>query len=319
MLKLRLQKSIEIKPTQPFNFDATFHKPDHFPSRDNYWETGVKWQTWLWESEPLGIKFIRNNDSLKIDIYSHVALSNNFIESLRREIIYKFNLNLDLTEFYKAFEEDKLLRPIIKKWHGLRPAHQGSLYEYLIIGIVLQNTTVKRSVQMLQSLFENFGTLLEFDGKQLHCFWDAGSLDNVSEEKLRELKLGYRAKTIKRLDDNFRAGLINEVELRTQPIEIQKQTLLNLYGVGPATVWYILADVFHQWDFFDHISPWEQKIYSKLIFNQDPENPVPVTKLLEFFDRYGKFRQLALHYIWQDLWWERKHKSIPWLEELIRL
>jgi len=47
----------------------------------------------------------------------------------------------------------------------MRPGHENSLYEYLIIGVVLQNTVVKRSIQMLQNLFENFGIKIEFDNK----------------------------------------------------------------------------------------------------------------------------------------------------------
>ncbi len=47
----------EIKPTAPFNFDATFHKPDHFPSADNAWQPGQRWQTMLWQGQPLGLLF----------------------------------------------------------------------------------------------------------------------------------------------------------------------------------------------------------------------------------------------------------------------
>lgn len=34
-IKLKLQKTIEIKPTKPFDFDATFYKIAHFISGDN--------------------------------------------------------------------------------------------------------------------------------------------------------------------------------------------------------------------------------------------------------------------------------------------
>jgi hypothetical protein len=78
-------------------------------------------------------------------------------------------------------------------------------------------------------------------------------------------------------------------------------------------------DVFHHWDSFHHISPWEQKIYSKLFFDKHPENPVPVEKLMEHFERYSRYKQLAVHYIWEDLWWKRKNEHIPWLEKLIRV
>ena len=37
-LAQRRQATIELEPTRPFAFDATFHKPDHFPSQDTAWE-----------------------------------------------------------------------------------------------------------------------------------------------------------------------------------------------------------------------------------------------------------------------------------------
>ena len=35
---------VELAPTPPFHFDSTLHKPDHFPSADNEWQPGVRWQ-----------------------------------------------------------------------------------------------------------------------------------------------------------------------------------------------------------------------------------------------------------------------------------
>lgn len=321
--KLKLQKTLEIRPTKPFAFDPTFYKPDHFTSGDNYWQPEIRWQTWNWQGKCLGIKFSNQgtvkNPSIKIKIYAKERLSENFVNSLIEEIKYLYNLNLDLTGFYKTLNKDPLLTPALKKLRGMRPGQPSSLYEYLIIGIVLQNASVRRSVQMFKALLENYGTLLEFDGKKLWCFWSPGRLQKVSESELRSLKVGYRAKSIKKIDDYFSRGLIDEKELRAKDKETQMKELLNLYGVGPATVWYLLFDIFHHWDFFNHISPWEQKIYSKLFFNRDPENPVPIKKLLKYFERYGKYKQLAVHYIWEDLFWRRRKENISWLEKEIRL
>ncbi len=323
---------MEVAPTSPFSFDPTFHKPDHFTSGDNFWQPGTRWQAWNWPSYAkasagkaisLGIRFSNKGTVekplIEIKIYAEGRLTDDFIESLVAEIKYLYNLNLDLTDFYKTFRKDKLLSPVIKRWRGMRPGHPSCLYEYLIIAMVLQNATVKRSVQMFKALLENYGKLIEFDGKKLWCFWSPGGLVNVSEDDLRKLKVGYRAKSIKKIDEQFRKGLINETELRLKDRETQMAELLKLYGVGPATVWYLLFDVFHHWDFFNHVSPWEQKIYSKLFFNRDPENPVPVEKILKYFERFGKFKQLAVHYIWEDLWWRRQNEHFPWLEKEIRL
>ncbi|MFC1649780.1 hypothetical protein ACFL2C_03670 [Patescibacteria group bacterium] len=85
-------------------------------------------------------------------------------------------------------------------------------------------------------------------------------MENVSTDDLRILKVGYRTKSIKMIDEHLSKNDFYEMGLRTAPLEAQKEELLKLYGVGPATVWYLLFDVFHHWDHFDHISPWEQKI-----------------------------------------------------------
>lgn len=312
-----------VQPTAPFNFDATFHKPAHFPSGDNYWESGVRWQTFRFLGKDLGVVFKNagsvDKPKINIEIYSAERLSEESIEWFINEVTFRYNLDLDLDDFYKRFAGDKFVGPVIKRIRGMRPGHQDSLYEYLIIGIVLQNCTVLRSIQMMQVLFEKYGTLLEFDGKKLWCFWEPGSLKSVTEDELRALKVGYRAKSIKRTDDYFAQGFIDEMELRKKSMDIQTKELLKLYGVGPATVWYLLFDVFHHWDFFNHISPWEQKIYTKLFFDKDPEAPVPVKKLLKHFEKFGDYKQLAVHYIWEDLWWKRKDEHIPWLEKLIRI
>ncbi|SRR6266487_1174919 len=314
---------IEIVPTVPFDFDATFHKPDHFTSGDNYWEPGIRWQTWNWQGKQLGLKFMRHSVAeeprILLEMYYQHVLDDAFINMLVGEIRYRYNLDVDLSAFYRSFADDPVLGPITRRWRGMRPGHPSSLYEYLVIGIVLQNATMRRSMQMFQAMLEHFGKWLEFDGKQLWCFWEPGGLQHVTEEELRALKVGYRARSIKKIDDQFAQGLIDEYELRGKDRQTQRKALLQLYGVGPATVWYLLFDVFHHWDFFDHISPWEQKIYSKLFFDTDPEEPVPVEQLLNYFEKYREYKQLAVHYIWEDVWWRRKHESVPWLEELIRV
>jgi 3-methyladenine DNA glycosylase/8-oxoguanine DNA glycosylase len=322
-MDLRQVAALELVPTPLFDFDSTFHKPDHFTTSDNCWEPGVRWQTLTWQGQPLGLKF-RNAGTVErpvvgLEVYSSESLEDAFLAALAAEVRYRYNLDLDLAPFYDACGGDPILGPILARWRGMRPGHPSSLYEYLIIGIVLQNATVRRSIQMFRALLERYGTPLTYDGQQLWCFWPPGGLVGVSEDDLRALKVGYRAKSIKRIDDQFAGGQIDEFDLRRQDRETQRKALLGLYGVGPATVWYLLMDVFHHWDFFDHVSPWEQKIYSKLFFDHDPDDPVPVDHLLAYFERYGAFKQLAVHYVWEDLWWKRHNEPIPWLEKLIRV
>jgi len=321
---LKFKRIIELFPKAPFNFDATMHKPDHFPSADNVWEPGIRWQTMIWKKVPIGLKFENqgtiDNPRVSLSIWSQDVLGQDFLNSITDEIKYRHYFQLDLTEFIQRFRNDSQLGPIINKWRGMKPLNVSSLYEYLIVAIVLQNATVRRSVNMMQALFENYETLLSYDDKELFCFWEPEVIDKATEKNLRDLKIGYRAKSIKRVTNTFIREEINEYELRNKSREEQREALLALYGIGPASVGYILSGVFHHLDELNYISPWEQKIYSKLFFNQSPDKPVSVDKLLKFFDqRFGKYKTLAVHYIWEDLFWKRKYGKIEWLDKLIRL
>jgi len=63
---------------------------------------------------------------------------------------------------------------------------------------MLQNATVRRSVQMMENLFREFGGRVRCDGRELSCFWAPRTLAVTSEQRLRELEVGYRAKALLR-------------------------------------------------------------------------------------------------------------------------
>jgi len=192
-----------------------------------------------------------------------------------------------------------------------------SLYESLIVYIVLQNATVRRSVQMLDNLFQAYGSLAHFDRQALYSFWPPEVLDAAPEEDLRALKVGYRAKSLRRISSQFARGEIDATALRRLSNVELKRELLKLYGVGPATASYLMSEVFHRYDAFEHVPPWEQRIYSRLLFD---EELVPAERILaEVQQRWGCWKMLAAHYLFEDLFWRREHESVPWLEELIRL
>ncbi len=311
--------TIELEVTQPFAFDATFHKPDHFPSPDTAWEPGVRWQTIRLGGRLLGLRIEDAGKLVRVGVWADAGIPRAFLGALADELLWRANLRLDLADFERLARRDGQLAPVVKRWRGMRPMHLGSLYEYLVIAIVLQNATVRRSAQMLQALFERYGTPLGFDRRELYGFWDPATLAGATEHDLRALKVGYRAKSLLRISEATAAGEVDEAALRQANVEEQRLALLSLYGVGPASVGYILIDVFHAFDELAHISPWEQRIYSRLLLGRSVDDPAPVPVLLKRIARWSPWRTLALHYLWEDLFWRHRAKPIDWLTPLIRL
>lgn len=321
IINLNKKFSITLKLNSSYNFDATIHKPSHFPSSDNEWQKGKYWITMLWKGKYLGLKLENKgtiaNPKIKLIVYSKESLPKEYKQSLIPEIEWRFNLKSDISEFNKKFKKDKVLGPLFKKWKGMKPVAANSFYETLVIYIVLQNATVRRTHQMLENLFNKFGKRVKFDNKILSTFWQAKAIAKVSEQVLRDLKLGYRAKFLKRISEQFAKGEIDESEMREMPRDELKQEALKLYGIGPASVEYLLFEDFYHCDHLATIPPWEQKIMSKLLFNK---KLVSIKKILDFFrKRYSGWEKLAFHYIWEDVFWKRKTQSIDWLEKEIRL
>jgi 3-methyladenine DNA glycosylase/8-oxoguanine DNA glycosylase len=314
--------TIRLFPKSPFHFDGTVFNPSHFPSRDHHWEPRHYWQTLRWKGKTYGLR-LRDLGSIEkpeieLTIFAEEEPSETIAQEIAREVRWRFDLDsVGVPEFVRRFWEDEYLGPAIQRHPGMRPKSGCSLYEFLVITVMLQNTVVRRSVAMLQALFERFGQLVSFDGRSLWAFWDPEDIHRAAEEELRVLKLGYRAKTLKRQAEQFVQGEIDELKLRKiRDKETLIKALDRIYGVGPQSACYMLFEHFHFYDAQEHIPPWEGKIVRRILFGRE----VPPEEIQRFLaERYGEFRQLAFYYLLTDLFWQHREEPIPWLAELIRI
>jgi len=311
-----------IDPIPPFNFDGTVYVPHYFPTPDFSWEPGKAWQTLSLNGKLFGIKMENTGgiDQPKIELtaYSRSKISANQMDNIVKELDWRYGFSEDLSEFLRDFSQDKFLRPVFKRWRGMRVNCANSLFELMIISIVLQNATIRRTVQMMNNLFNAYGSKLRFDGRELFAYWNPSDLNEVSEEELRSLKVGYRAKMIKLVSVAFASGKIDEQKLREADPEEVKKELMKIYGVGPATAQIVMSGYLRKYDTLDLKGRfWEQKILSRTMYRK---KLVAANEIIEEFDRrYGKWKGLAFHYIFTDLFWRHRKKRISWLEQEIRM
>ena len=313
--------TVQIFPTTPFHFDGTFHKPSHFPAALEAWEPGKYWQTIGVGGSLYGVR-VENGGSiaepvLRVSIFSDRQVTAADREIVRRELVWRFDLDTELRAFGRLARQDRRLQSVWRRWRGMRDSSANSIYELLVIALLLQNATVRRTVQMTNALLEAFGAKVSFDSKCLFAMWQPEDLDQVSDEELRALKIGYRARFLKRLSDDFARGTVNDLELRTLDPDSARKELLRLYGVGPETARILLYPACHRYAGLNHIAPWQQKIYSRLFYNKAL---VPTRKILkDLNERYGDYASLAVDYVWEDLFWRHRRKPIGWLQTEIRL
>ena len=322
MKQVQLKESITktIEPIAPFNFERTIHKPSNFPTKDTVINGNKIHFTTNYRKIPCGIKMVSlgtiDKPLLEVSVYYESKSIAENIENIFGEIIFRFDMLFEINSFYKDVGDDLLLLPLINEYRGMRVKTGYSLYEYLTTTVLLQNTTVGRTIQMSDNLYERYGSLLSFDGMELFCYWSPSELCNKTIEELKETKVGYRAKTLLKQATQFSDLNYEDAVLSKKPRDEMETFLNNIYGVGPASIWYILFDKFHYYDKLDKISPWEQKIYSKMLFNQEL---VSIDVILENVEkRWGKWKMLAVHYIFEDVFWKKDLPENLWLKDLIR-
>jgi len=310
-----------IFPKPPVHFDGTFWKQSHFPNRLDHWKPGLFHQTIRINGALIGVR-CRNLEQgsiplIEVALYHSAELPDAVVEQVLEELRFRYDLGADLTEFAGLAESVQRFADVFRRWKGMRASSQYSLYELLVVGLVLQNTQIRRSVQMLEVLTKQIGSTVKFDDIELDCIWSPEEIDGLTEEELRALKIGYRARSLKRFSLQFTGNSFEESFLRALDDESLRRELLKIYSVGPETARIIMSEGFHRPSAFTHVAPWQQKIYSRLFYCGEP---VSASRIVDDINReFGKYSALAVHYIWEDIFWRRRNERIDWLEAEIRL
>lgn len=175
-----------VQPIPPFNFDGTVYVPHYFPTPDFEWQPSVMWQTLNLGGRLFGLKMesrgVVNEPKIRLTVYSKNKPIPVVMERVMEELNWRYGFNEDISEFFEEFKNDKFLKRVFKRWRGMRVNCANSLYELMIISIALQNATVRRSIQMVNNLFNAYGSKLRFDGKKLFAYWNPEDLTEVDEE-----------------------------------------------------------------------------------------------------------------------------------------
>lgn len=320
-ISLRLAATEVVEVKGPFHPRTTLVKPSHFPSPFDA-QADCEYQAIpLIAGCPTGVRasFGEDVSEVRLDIYLPVGADYDpaVLGTLRRRL----GLDLALPDWAKLCERDEILSRLPAAMHGARPSSPWSLYEYLTIGTVLQNTNISRTVQMAKALAQLLGSWYEFpDGTVRAGFWQPQQVVDLGEQALRDAKLGYRAKTLTRVAAQFdeQPDLEDHLWARAGDPDLLRAGLRGIYGVGPATTGYLMFDIFKTLDELTYLPPWEAKILGKLLFDDQAADPAETVKWCH--QRWAPYTMLATHTVFETVFWHRATGQGPqWLEDLIRM
>lgn len=304
--KLEKRCELGLEAIPPFNFKYTVYKPSHFPTKlEDFDESSeTMYRTFrLSQSKIIGLKMIdlqkaKGKDGILAEIFSNGALTKQDLQKVREHISRAYGLNEDVNSFYKAVAHDPSIQEQIRNLRGMRVSCFESLFEILNISSMLQNTTVKRSQQMMENMLSYFGRKVDYDGRQLYVFYTSQDIAQSSEQKLRELKVGYRAKFLMEIANHFSANADLGERLKTMSFEDAKERLMEIRGVGPYSARIALFQYLRRPNEINFDS-WKRKIFSGCFFGDEKKEVEKVEG--EAKKRWGNWMGYAGLYVIEDL------------------
>ena len=209
-----------------------------------------------------------------------------------------FDLNTDYGAYFAAVDEnDPYLKKAAEFGQGIRILRQDP-WEMIITFIISQQKTIPAIRQLVEALSCRYGT--RKDG--FYAFPTPAQLSAASLEDLLSMKLGYRAKYIRRVCEDACAGRLDLARLSVLPYEEAMEYLTGFYGIGEKVANCICLFGLHHIDAFP-VDTWIKKILDR---EYAPKSHIPAglpkahfydALVKEHFARYCGFAGIMQQYI----------------------
>lgn len=281
---ISLDNNIIIKNIEDFDLKETlecgqcFHFLNTEESDNNY--------TYLISSFNRGLKIEQKNG----DLIFHDTTFDEY-NSIWKEY---FDLDRDYKSIKKEIgDASPELRDIIEKNSGIRLLNQ-DFFETLISFIISQNNQIPRIKKLVNDISEKWGSKSFSYIDNIYNFPDAGTMDKVTEEELRELKTGFRAPYIVDAVSKFNSGEINEEELRQADTAECEKKLCIIRGVGNKVANCVMLFSLGKRDSFP-IDVWMKRVLEQVYFNGEEKSK---EYLFDFSkDKFGSLGGYAQQYL----------------------
>ncbi len=150
-------------------------------------------------------------------------------------------LDLEMAPFYRMAEEDAVLKPIVRRFCGLRPVRYLSVFEALVTAITAQQVNLTFAGVIRRRLVERWGERMDIGGERHFAFPRPERLARAWEATLRNMQFsGRKAQYVIGVARAAAGGLLDADELRRLPLEEAIARQVSIRGVGRWTAEQVL-------------------------------------------------------------------------------
>ncbi len=231
----------------------------------------------------------------------HIKQENNCLIFFQTSIEdYKniWNRYFDIDRDYEKIKRDllkrdPLLKTAIQSKNGIRILNQ-DFFEMLITFIISQNKQIPHIKQIVKNISERYGDeIIDGQGNKVYMFPKVDALVKVSEDELRECKVGFRAPYIVDACNRVYNGRVTEDILQSLDIDQARELLMTIKGVGEKVANCVLLFGLGRREVFP-VDVWMKRIMEDLYLKEETPNK----KIEEYaYNKYGELGGYAQQYL----------------------
>ena len=205
-----------------------------------------------------------------------------------------FDMDKDYGDIKRnIIDADGRLVHAVEEKSGIRILNQ-EFFETLISFIISQNNNIPRIKKIIHTISERFGEkIILADGREVYSFPNLEKLHKVSEEELRDCRVGFRASYIVDAVEKVYSGAIREEEFRSMGAGDARKKLMSIRGVGEKVANCVILFGLGFTDAFP-VDVWMKRIMEHLYFEGETKNDV-IEKYA--YEKYGKYAGYAQQYL----------------------
>ncbi len=242
---------------------------------------------------------VRNQDAGLVLEFMNTTPSTDIKKQVVEYVREWFDLETDLTPFYKLAKKDPILKELVKKHYGYRIIGQPDLFESLVWAVIGQQINIQFAYTLKQRFVENFGEKLFWEDQNYFLFPTPTRVATLGDAELLPLQFSrQKSKYAVNIAEAFASGHISKEKLRGLPLQEAKEILMSIKGVGNWTANYAMMKTFRYPDAF----PLEDAGIHNAIKNLKGMKKKPsLDQVKQIFRNYKGWEAYATLYLWKSL------------------
>ncbi|HEY0744502.1 MAG TPA: DNA-3-methyladenine glycosylase [Chryseosolibacter sp.] len=224
------------------------------------------------------------------------ATGKTFVKDYVREW---FDVESDLTPFYKLASTDKIMGELVKKFFGYRIIGQPDLFESIVWAVLGQQINLQFAYTLKQRFVEKFGERLQRENNSYYLFPTPSVVAQLSHDILLPLQFSrQKSNYVVNIANAFANGEVSKEKLKGLPLEEAKEMLMTIKGVGNWTANYALMKTFRYPDAF----PLEDAGVHNAIKNlKKMERKPTLDEVRKFYKKFKGWEAYTTLYLWKSL------------------